>query len=344
VNRCCSYLIALSIFFVLGCGPMRVDPIIEIDTSETAFVVPLEGDSADQGKFDSVALYEEKKIAAKRIVIPQRRRKTGRMPWSYEWIPTVRVIRVNRAPKTAHWTDTNAICVESKDSINFCVGVDITAEIAEEDASTFLFNYGEKDLGKAIGTNVRSFAVGILSREFGNRNIDTEEASDHEAAPTDASGRILLGCKEDKARVSQILVEETRAHFAEKGITITNMGLTGGLEFKDESIQEAINRTFVAVQAAETAEADLEVATNEARAATERAKGEADAAKEFARAAEARKSQARLSIETAQVDIQRMEAEARLKMAEKWDGKLPATIMPADSPMLTTMGLTAATP
>ncbi|HTW94971.1 MAG TPA: hypothetical protein VMD30_09275, partial [Tepidisphaeraceae bacterium] len=90
----------------------------DVDTAETAFVVPLEGDTADQAKFDSEEFLEEHKVAAKRVQITHRWEQTGRsFLWmeTGQWIPDVRLIKVNRSPITRQWTaDTdkdNAIWV-----------------------------------------------------------------------------------------------------------------------------------------------------------------------------------------------------------------------------------------
>lgn len=295
---------------LLGCKPVRIDPIQEIDSSETAFLVPLEGETGGQAKFDSVEMYESAKVAAKRVTIPQRSRKIGRMYWSAEWIPTVRVIKVNRKPITVQWKkddEAQALCVESKDSIAFCTGVDLSAEIHEEDASTYLYFYGEKDLGAAINQDVRSYLISVVTREFGSRDL--------------ASG------KEDKGIITETAKKEVTEHFATKGITVTNLGLTGGLNYTDPEIQVAINRTFVAEQDAATAAEEALAATARAAGVLAEAKGEADAAVEWSRAKTAREAQIRLEIE-------QTNAKARLTWAEKWNGELPASILPEGSGLI----------
>jgi len=301
-------VIALT-FALMGCGPVRVDPIEEINSSETAFVVPLEGDTSGQAKFDSVELYESAKVAAKRVTISQRKRKIGRSWRAYEWVPTVRLIKVNRKPITVNWSKSGdqALCVESKDSIAFCTGTDLTAEIHEEDASTYLYNYGDKDLSAAINEDVRSFLISVVTREFGSRDLVTG--------------------KEEKGKIMETAKAEVVEHFATKGITVTNLGLTGGLNYIDPAIQEAINRTFVAEQDAATATEEAKAETARAEIVLEKAKGEAAAAKEWATSLNARQAQIRLEIE-------KMNAQARLAWAQKWNGELPASILPQGSELI----------
>jgi len=59
----------------------------------------------------------------------------------------------------------------------------------------------------------------------------------------------------------------------------------------------------------------------------EKAKGEAAAAKEWATSLNARQAQIRLEIE-------KMNAQARLAWAQKWNGELPASILPQGSELI----------
>src|SRR5438477_399325 len=76
----------------------------EIDTSETGFLIPLEGDTAGQAKFASESYLEEKKVAAKRVQITHRWSPTGRFHNDGQWIPVVKLIKVKRSPVTREWT------------------------------------------------------------------------------------------------------------------------------------------------------------------------------------------------------------------------------------------------
>src|SRR6478735_813904 len=83
---------------------------VEIDTSETGFLIPLEGDSQEQVKFQSEDYLKQHKVAAKRVQITHRWSQEGRMPINGQWIPMVRLIKVNRSPVTREWmsSDTTA--------------------------------------------------------------------------------------------------------------------------------------------------------------------------------------------------------------------------------------------
>ena len=59
---------------------------VEIDTSETGFLIPLEGDSTEQVKFQSEDYLKQHKVAAKRVQITHRWSQEGRWPTDGRWI------------------------------------------------------------------------------------------------------------------------------------------------------------------------------------------------------------------------------------------------------------------
>src|SRR5262245_11053528 len=79
---------------------------VEIDTSETGFLIPLEGDGGSQGNFQSDDYLNERKVGRKRVQITHRWSQEGRLPNSGRWIPTVRLIKVNRSPVMREWATT----------------------------------------------------------------------------------------------------------------------------------------------------------------------------------------------------------------------------------------------
>lgn len=300
--------IALTGSILTSCKPVRVDPMENIEPNETAFVVPLEIDVSSQEKFESVDFLEQQQVAAKRIIIPQRERKIGRMPWSIEWVPTVRVLRVDRTPVTRNWiydpkeypenntTSTRTFGVESKDSIGFSVGVNASAYIDEKDTATYLYYYRGGDLAKVMDQNVREKVHTVLSQEFASRTLQQ--------------------CKLEKAEIRDALVLQVAEHFRDYGITITSIGLAEGLFFEQGEIQQAINDAYVAemnvVREKQKTSAQEEIN----KRLLSQAQGEKAQALEFAAAAEERKK-------LVDIEIDRMKAEAFLEIAQKWDGKVP---------------------
>jgi len=63
-----------------GCiKPYDKPEYVEIDTSETGFLIPLEGDTTQQAKFQSEDYLKQRKVAAKRVQITHRWSQEGRL-------------------------------------------------------------------------------------------------------------------------------------------------------------------------------------------------------------------------------------------------------------------------
>src|SRR5260370_15853780 len=145
-------LVLLAFTFI---RPYDVPEFVEVDSSESAFLIPLEGDTTNQAAFHSVKFLEEKKIATKRVQITHRWQQMGYLPRSGNYVATVRLVKVDRRPITREWTKSpktgtsskdEAIAVESKESVNFSMGLSCTAHIPEESAAVFLYRYPSKSL------------------------------------------------------------------------------------------------------------------------------------------------------------------------------------------------------
>jgi hypothetical protein len=305
-------LLFILVVMLISCRrPYQKEHIEQIKANETAFLVPLEGKTKKgQAKFNSIGFLEEAKVPAKRVTIPTRFFQTGRQAWSGKWIDTMLLVKVDRSPVSREWTDSTdtgtdstkqAIWVESKDSIEFSLGVVCTAMINEEDTAKFLYYYAGKTLdGHVMDKNVRASTVKFLTNEFAQYDL--------------ATGRTK------KNEISKKLTEYIKNEYSKYGLTITTIGFSGGLVYRDKEIQQAINKKFVAEM-----EKDAQKEINLKNVA--KAEAERDAAFKFASAAEARKKQN-------QVDIDYMLAQAKLEWAKKWNGQLPAQILPSDSNMM----------
>lgn len=298
---------------LVSCAPVRVDPIEEIKPNETAFVVPLEAGTESQAKFESVEFLQAQQVAAKRIVVPQRERKIGRMPWDLEWIPTVKVVTVDRSPVTRSWTDADSkqkntskdtFGVESSDSIGFQVGINVSAFVDEKDAAKYLYYYRGSDLERVMDTNVRERVHTILSQEFGKRTLQQ--------------------CKFDKNSIIDALKVDVADYFKDYGITITSIGLAEGMTYEQQEIQEAINKTYVAEMSVEQQKQETRKQEEINKRLLLQAEGERKQAEEFAKAAEQRQKLVSL-------EIQKIKAEALLEGIKKWDGQTPKFMSGQDS-------------
>src|SRR5262245_61982753 len=96
--------VLLTVSGVLFIRPYDVPEFIEVDSSESAFLIPLEGDTANQSAFKSVDFLEQRKVATKRVQITHRWRQLGYMPRNGQYVGTVRLVKVDRRPVTREWT------------------------------------------------------------------------------------------------------------------------------------------------------------------------------------------------------------------------------------------------
>lgn len=210
-----------------GCNP-NIPDIKTVEPSQTAFLIPLEGQTSNQTEFNSEAFLENSKVATKRVTIPQRWRKTGTMWFSGQWIPMVKLIVVERKPESRHWSGKEALTAESKESIGFAAGVACTAQIDEVDASKFLYRYNNKPLAEVMDDEV-------LNRI---RSKIVEQCSTY----------LLSDLLNNKGKIMQATRDDVIPYFKTRGINITSLGLIGEFTYLDRSIQESINKKFSSQQ------------------------------------------------------------------------------------------------
>lgn len=300
-----------------GCKPVKILDVVTIKPNETAWAIPLDGSSqSGQVKFNSVGFLDEKKVSTKRIMVDKVERVIGRMPWDIEWIPATRVITVDRSLITKSWTKDAGgdIGVVTRDSVKLRVGLTITASIDEDDASTYLYYHGERALADVMDNNIKSFAVAEITREYGELNLSDAQTSE--------------------TLIYNHLFEDAKKEFKAKGITIQFLGNAEGLTYADTFVQDSINKSYVAQQDAKTAEMEQHAQVIRNQTKVMGAQADADAAQKLYAAQEAAKFNNGLQISL-------LEAQARMTMAQKWSGNLPANILPANSQLLLGMGTTA---
>lgn len=276
-----------------------------IEASQTAFLIPLVGDTTDQGAFDSEELLLEAKVATKEIQIPHRWVQTGRKNWQGEWRPSATLIVVERKPVSRSWESgdstadsaNRAIFGETADNIGIYVGMNCTAMIEEKDAAKFLYRYNNTPLETIIDTDIKK----MVEDRF---NIETALVMS-----TD------LGAK--KGEIMEKVKNYVVDYFKDYGITITVLGLKEGISFENPAIQEALDAKFASEQ-------ELVIQQNKNEAAIAKAQAEAEA---VIIAAEAQaKANETLAKSITDAILEQM-------YYEKWDGKLP-TVYGADDALI----------
>lgn len=338
INRILLIGASIAAASLASCRQYNKPEIQEITPNETAFLIPLTGDREQQVKFDSESFLEQNKVAVGRVSIPKTWRKTGYFYLSGEYIPSAILVKVDRAPVTVQWQPSednkgntvrkagdNAIWIESKDSVGFCVGFNVSAYIEAQNASKFLYMYAGRQLADVLNTEVNGRVM--------------------EVAQDFASQYPLDQLREQKGDMSKQIQTKVTDFFKDRGITITNIGMFGGFTYENPKIQEAIDDVFVAQQLKNTAKAKFDAQGSINERLISEAKATASAAKEEAEG----KAQAYVLEAKGKAESVTLEAEAiakaqntplfaeirKLEIAKefntRWDGKLPVSYIGSDN-------------
>lgn len=300
-----------------GCRKPYDEPkFVTIEASQTAFLIPLVGDSSNQGTFESEEMLQEAKVATKEIQIPHRWVQTDRKSWQGEWRDSAVLIIVERKPVSRSWesgdssaTSANrAIFGETSDSIGIYVGMNCTAMIEEADAVKFLYRYNNTPLETIIDTDIKK----MVEDRF---NIEAAKYTSTE-----------LGAK--KGEIMEAVKSYVVDYFKEYGITITVLGLKEGISFENPAIQAAIDQKFASEQ-------KVVIQENENKATLAKAEAEAQALMIKTEAeGEAMKILAADKAESYRLMGEYLTDELLEKMFyDKWDGKLPS-VYGADGALL----------
>lgn len=298
-NYVLSLLAIAATLMSAGCvRAYDVPEIVTIEASQTAFLIPLDGDTSSQNVFASEALLAQSEVATKQIQIPHRFVQTGRQSNQGKYIPTMKLIVVERKPETREWTNlpgsgtgdgkNEGIGAESKDQIGFTAFMNCAAQIDSQNAAKFLYRYNNKPLAQIMDTEIRARIETVFVEECAKYPM-TE-----------------LAVK--KAEIMDAVRSDVIPYFAERGITITMVGLKDGLYFDSRDIQASIDEKIAS-------ENKLIIQQN--NNAVKIAAAEADAqAKKIAADAEAAANKAIAESLTP-------ELVEFLQWTKVWDGKLP---------------------
>lgn len=292
-------LVGLSAIAMLTCTscikPYDKPEFQTISPSQTAFLVPLVGDTGEQGAFDSEELLLETKVATKEVQIPHRWVQTGRWDWVGDWKPSATLIVVERKPVSRSWesgvsteTSARAIFGETSDAIGVYVGMNCTAMIEEADAAKFLYRYNNTPLETIIDNDIKKMVEGEFNSATGG--FKSTELHDH------------------KDEIIKRIRDEVIPYFKEYGITITVLGFKEGISFENKEIQDALDAKFASEQ-------DLVIQQNKNEAAIAKAQADAEA---VIIAAEAQAEANRLLSNSITDEI------LEQMYYEKWNGVLPS--------------------
>ena len=289
-------VIVMTCTMFTGCRkPYDKPEFVTIEASQTAFLIPLIGDTTTQSAFESEELLAEAKVATKEIQIPHRWVQMGRRHWMGDWKPSATLIVVERKPVSRSWesgdsaaaSHNRAIFGETADQIGIYVGMNCTAMIEEKDAAKFLYRYNNTPLETVIDTDIKK----LVEDRF---NVETAKYTSTELGA--AKGEIMEAVK------TYVI-----PYFKEYGITITVLGMKEGVSYENDKIQKVIDEKFASEQ-------ELVIQQNKNEAAI--AKAEADAKAKIMDAEAQAKANALLTESLTPELLEKM-------YYEKWDGKLP---------------------
>jgi hypothetical protein len=262
-RRFLGILVMIGLLFITGCDRRIYDApqYVDIAANQTAFLVPLEGDTKKQAQWDSQEFLKDKKVATRRIQIPHRWMQTDRYENSGKWIPTMALLIVSLTPETREWTEsketgTNAtnqgFKAETSESTSFTARVSCSCQVSEKDASLFLQSYTGKPLSEVMDTDVRPIAEQKFVEQVAHYTLEE-----------------LL---KKKDVIMAAVRKEVSAYCTPRGITLNRIGLKGDLSWDSPTIQESLDHLVTArsEKAAQTAlnQRDIEKARAAATAAS----------------------------------------------------------------------------
>jgi hypothetical protein len=298
IARAAGFLMVFSLAgFLFGCTPLHAtDEYQIIGPSETAFLVPLEGNNLkSQGSLNSEAYVEKSKIAAKSVIIKHHTLDTcpdcpGEHSAKWIDVPDALLYKVNRAFVSRTWTASagtgtspanQAFHVEDDASIDFWVGASAVAHIDEADAAKFLYRNAGKQLEVVMDTTVRNLVSAKLSEICGAKPLNW--------------------IRPNKGSIFKEVVESIRPLLKDQGITLDSLGASDGLTYSDPNVQDAINKKFAA---------DMSVQESQSRK---------QAAEVMAQAGPA-------AMQLQEMDLRRRELDLKSTMLAKWNGVLPLSV------------------
>ncbi len=323
-------MLALGTLLLPSCKPYDEVEYLQVNNNETAFVIPLEDAKEKQDvqvRFNSEEYLNQSKVLTKRIQVPHRWQANGRLWFSGTWIPTVAVLKVDRSPVTREWNSSaasqkgsdKAIWIESADSVGFSMGVSCTAYIKEEDSAKFLYMYPSGSLQSVMDSEIRARIQKLAAETAAKFPLDQ--------------------LRERKSDIMGALDGDLVPFFSKRGISITTIGMFGGMTYENPKIQQSIDEVFVAQQKKNVALAEFEAQakTNErvllaAKADAEKItmKATADAERRTLEATAEAKAIHLVNESLANcspIFIQLRTLDTQQKQYDKWDGRFPTYFM-----------------
>jgi hypothetical protein len=321
-------LVLVTLGTTAGCWrPFEPVQLETINPNEEAFLLPLTGDVKAQTSTNNEEYLRSNLVYTKQVKIPQQWVQKGfeTLGPNGSWKPAAILVKVDKSPVTREWTaDSNsgtsnkneAIWVMTSDQVEFSTGWTCTARIAaRDDAVKFLHNYPNGSLQNVMDTEVRAKLQAAFGLEVTDLPMDTlrKQATPHiVSVTTDVTG-----------------------FFKERGITITNLGITGGFVYKDKTIMDTMVKVFNAEQEKAIASAAFQAQDMKNKTVESEAEGRAKALLTAKQAegdgiklvADAKAYEIEKAKEDGDIYLALKRLELEKEKLTKWDGRFPTYFM-----------------
>src|ERR1043166_8189024 len=136
-----------------------------------------------------------------------------------------------------------SIWIESADSVGFSMGFTCTAFISEDDAAKFLYWYPSGSLADMMDREVRGRI--------------------QQAAAEVAARYPLDSLRSKKQEIADAVKTDVTRFFSARGVTVTTVGMFGGMTYENPQIQKSIDETFIAQQLKVVSQAKFEAQKKE---------------------------------------------------------------------------------
>jgi hypothetical protein len=261
---------ASAILVALGLGTLFASPSYAyFDTTdkteaytilpnESAFWIPDVGaNKASQTNLDSIDYLNSNKVALKRFIIPHQKLSGTGGNWGWDsYVPTGRLIIVDRTPYSREWVDAQdrgtskdkqGFPCQSKEGLNITVGISIGTEVTEGDSATYLYHFGvqapqgQRTDPQVIFTSVYySRTVANVMDDVGRKKVQTLVCEQIATKTFDEANAQATG-------IMASVRKDATDYFKSVGITLDFIGWADTFEF-DKSVQDAVNRRYIAIQ------------------------------------------------------------------------------------------------
>jgi hypothetical protein len=227
---------------------------IYILPNQSAFVIPDAGANKDsQAQFMSLDYLKANKIAAKRVVIPHVK-LSGSGAWSAFYVPSARVIIVDRTPYNREWvtaanrgtsSKNEGMPCQSSEGLNITAGVSIGVSVRVEDAARYLYYFGTIPPKGNPSDPAIIFTSVYNARSVADVMDSVGRGEVLSLTCREISARTLNDDNKDAGAIMKSIATGITAFLVERGITLDYIGWADTFTF-DQTVQKAINDKYTA--------------------------------------------------------------------------------------------------